>query len=44
MSKITMICPDGHKPVVDEEKSNENWQVFIDPCPECGKKLEIKYE
>ena len=42
--KIVMICPNKHTPVLDEEKSNSNWAVYKDPCPECGAKLEIKYE
>ncbi len=37
-----MICPNDHEPVLDEEKSNGNWQVFINPCPECKEQLEIK--
>lgn len=41
MSKITMVCPNGHEPVLDKEMSNDNWQVFVDPCPECGEKLKI---
>lgn len=44
MSKIVMKCPNDHKPMLDKEKSNENWQVFESPCPECGEKLLVSYE
>jgi len=40
--KIIFKCPNGHEPVIDTEKSNENWTVYVDPCPECGKKLEME--
>lgn len=41
MSKeeLIMQCPNFHEPVIDEEKSNENWKVYISPCPECGEEL-----
>lgn len=44
MSRIMMECPNGHEPVLDEEKSNDNWVVYLGPCPECSEKLEITYE
>lgn len=42
MAKAAMVCPNNHEPILDEEKSNENWAVYKDPCPTCGEKLEIK--
>lgn len=44
MKVPVMKCPNGHEPMVDEEKSNENWKVYADPCPECGEKLELTIE
>ncbi len=44
MNNMTFVCPEGHKTVLDEEKSSESWHVLKDPCPECGKKLEIKID
>jgi len=41
---LKMVCPNGHEPVKNKEKSNDNWLVLVDPCPECDTDLEITYE
>ena len=40
--KVEMYCPNGHEPVVDEEKSNENWVVYKSLCPDCGERLLVR--
>lgn len=32
-------CPNGCREEIDEEKSNENWQVQSAVCPTCGERL-----
>lgn len=44
MARVKMICPNGHNAVPDDDLSTENWQVFKNPCPECGSNLEVTYE
>lgn len=39
--KMEFLCPNGHQPILNKDKSNENWEVRIDPCPECGEQLKL---
>lgn len=40
MKEIKMICEkDETHEVVDKEKSNGNWKVYLNVCPECGGKV-----
>ncbi len=43
MLDIRSVCEDcGKEPKRDEEKSNENWNVYNTVCESCGGKVELK--
>lgn len=40
--EIKFVCEkDSEHDVIDHEKSNDNWKVYLNECPECGGEVVI---
>lgn len=37
MKELKFVCENNPRhDTVDADKSNENWRVYLEKCPECG--------